>query len=85
MTPTHVPQPPSLPPSLPSSFPHPYRETCLCKTCYNLKFYREGLGVLGKVLGLLIEQQREAGEVVADDGAADGAEAAGGATVDGGA
>ena len=41
--------------------------------------------MLGKVLGLLIEQQRVAGEVGADDGAADGAETAGGATVDGGA
>ena len=31
-----------------------YRETCLCRTCFNCRLYREGLAVVAKILELLL-------------------------------
>mmetsp|Transcript_47642 Transcript_47642/g.125862 ORF Transcript_47642/g.125862 Transcript_47642/m.125862 type:complete len:691 (-) Transcript_47642:17-2089(-) len=32
-----------------------YRETCLCRTCFNCRLYREGLAVVAKILALLLK------------------------------
>ena len=32
---------------------HAYRETCLCRTCFNKRCYREAMRVLAKILALL--------------------------------
>lgn len=33
---------------------HDYREGCLCKTCFNYRFYREALAVVADVLVILL-------------------------------
>ena len=57
-----------------------YRETCLCRSCFNLRCYREALQVLAKILVVLVKaSSREDAEGDAEDaegGAAEGSDEA---------
>ncbi len=32
-----------------------YRETCLCRTCFNCRLYRETMGVVSQIISLLFK------------------------------
>ena len=32
-----------------------YRETCLCRTCFNCRLYREAMGVVSQIIALLFK------------------------------
>lgn len=61
---------------------HAYRETCLCRTCFNHRCYRESLKVVYKILVLLLKSSVEAdsapdeGDVVVEMDDAEGDDAA---------
>ena len=39
---------------------HAYRETCMCRICFNLRCYREALNVLYKILLVLAQRDDDA-------------------------
>lgn len=61
---------------------HAYRETCLCRTCFNHRCYRESLEVVYKILAMLLKSTVEAdsapdeGDVVVETDDAEGDDAA---------
>lgn len=39
---------------------HAYRETCLCRSCFNYRCYKEALKVVHKILLLIVDKQNQA-------------------------
>lgn len=39
---------------------HAYRETCLCRSCFNMRCYREALKVVHKILVLIMQRAQDA-------------------------